>query len=162
MAKAKSIKSGQSTDELYSSNWIHYDKLTFLVPVTGASKRRSILKRINLQEHENKKEVGGKPVAKRKTLAEKRLDLLSICTEAITTNANWIHYDKLTFLVPVTGASKRRSILKRINLQEHENKKEVGGKPVAKRKTLAEKRLDLLSICTEAITTNANTKAPTK
>ena len=88
MAKAQSIKSGQSTNELYSRDWIHYDKLTFLVPVTGASKRRSILKRINLQEHENKKEVGGTPVAKRKTLAEKRLDLLSICTEAITANAN--------------------------------------------------------------------------
>ena len=29
MAKEKSNKSGQSTDELYSSNWIHYDKLAF-------------------------------------------------------------------------------------------------------------------------------------
>ena len=30
MAKEKSTKSGQSTDELYASKWIHYDKLNFL------------------------------------------------------------------------------------------------------------------------------------
>ena len=78
----------QSNDELYYSNWIHYDKLAFLVPVIGASKSRNALKRIDLQEDENEKEVGGTPVAKRKTLAEKKLDLLSKCTEAITANAN--------------------------------------------------------------------------
>ena len=47
MAKEKSSKSGQSTDELYSSNWIHYDKLAFLVPVIGASKISDTLKKIN-------------------------------------------------------------------------------------------------------------------
>ena len=36
--------------------------------------------------------------------------------------------------------------------------KEVRGTPVAKRKALEEKKLDLLSKCTEAITANANTK----
>ena len=85
MAKEKSTRSGQITDELYSSNWIHYDKLAFLVPVIGASKSWDTLKRIDLQEGENAKEVGGTLVAKRKTLAEKKLDLLSKCTEA---NAN--------------------------------------------------------------------------
>ena len=75
MAKEKGTKSGQSTDELYSSNWIYYGKFAFLVPVIGDSKSRDTLKRINLQEDENEKEVGGTPVAKRKALAEKKLDL---------------------------------------------------------------------------------------
>ena len=77
MAKEKSTKIGQSTGELYSSNWKHNDKLAFLVPVIGASKSREtkFAKRINLQEDVNEKEVGGKPVAKRKTLLEKKLDL---------------------------------------------------------------------------------------
>lgn len=38
IAKKKSTKSGQSTDKLYFSNWIHYGKLTFLVLVIGVSK----------------------------------------------------------------------------------------------------------------------------
>ena len=67
MAIEKSTKSGQSTNALYSSNWAQYDKLDFLVPVIGASKIRDTLKRINLQEDENEKEVGGTPVAQRKT-----------------------------------------------------------------------------------------------
>ena len=54
MAKEKSTENGKSTDEVYSSNWIHCDKLAFLVPVIGASKSRDILKRMNLQEDENK------------------------------------------------------------------------------------------------------------
>ena len=37
-AQKKSTKSGKSTDELYLRNWIHYDKLAFLVPVIRASK----------------------------------------------------------------------------------------------------------------------------
>ena len=85
MAKEKSTKSGQSTDELYASKWIHYDKLNFLIPVFGASKSRDTLKRMNLQEDESpENEV---TPSKRKTLAEKKLDLLSKCTEAITANA---------------------------------------------------------------------------
>ena len=88
MAKEKSTRSGQNTDELYSSNWIHCDKLAFLVPVTGASKRRDNLKRINLQADGNKKEVRRTPIAKMKTIVEKKLDLLSTCTEAVTANAN--------------------------------------------------------------------------
>ena len=76
MSKEKSTKSGQSTDELYSSNWIHYVKLPFLVLVIGVSKSSNTLKRINLQEDKNKKELGGTLVTKRETLAEKKLDLL--------------------------------------------------------------------------------------
>ena len=58
MAKEKSTKSAQSTDELYASKWIHYDKLNFLIPVFGASKSRDTLTRMNLQEDESaEKEV---------------------------------------------------------------------------------------------------------
>ena len=78
-------ESGQSTDELYASKWIHYDKLNFLVPAFGASKSRDTLKRMNLQEGESaEKEV---TPSKGKTIAEKKLDLLSKGTEAITANA---------------------------------------------------------------------------
>lgn len=55
MAKEKSTENGKSTDEVYSSNWIHCDKLAFLVPVIGALKSRGALNTINLQENENKK-----------------------------------------------------------------------------------------------------------
>ena len=62
-------------------------------------------------------------------------------------------------MVPVIGDSKSRGNLKRINLQENENKKEVVGTSVAKRKAITEKKLSLLSKCTEAIKANANAKA---
>ena len=55
---------------------------------------------------------------------------------------------------------KGTDTLKIINLQEDENEKEVEGTPAAKRKTLAEKKLDLLSKCIEAITASANMKTP--
>ena len=85
MAKEKSTKSGQSTDELYASKWIHYNKLNFLIPVFGASKSRNTLKRMNLQEDESaENEV---TPSKRKTIAEKKLYLLSRCREVITANA---------------------------------------------------------------------------
>ena len=42
---------------------------------------------------------------------------------------------------------------------EDENEKDVGGKPLAKKKTLMDKKLGLLSKCTEGITANANTEA---
>ena len=38
IAKEKSIKSEQSTDELYSSNWMHYNKLAFLFQLLGLRK----------------------------------------------------------------------------------------------------------------------------
>ena len=85
MAKEKSINSGQSTDELYTSKWIHHDKLNFLIPVFGASKSRDTLKRMNLREDDSaEKDVAP---SKRKTIAEKKLDLLSKCTKSITANA---------------------------------------------------------------------------
>ena len=67
---------------------------------------------------------------------------------------------QVSFLGSSYGASKNRDTLKRINLHEDENEKEVGGTSVAKRKTLVKKKHDLLSKRTEAITANAKTKAP--
>ena len=85
MYKEKSTKSGQSTDELYASKWMHYDKLNFLILVFRASKSRDKLKTMNLQEDESGEKEA--TPSKRKTVAEKKLDLLSKCTEAITANA---------------------------------------------------------------------------
>ena len=87
LAKEKNTKSGQSTDELYSSNWVHYDKLAFLLPVIGASKSRDTLKRANLQENDNEANTGGTPAVKIKAIAERKRELLSKYTDAITGNA---------------------------------------------------------------------------
>ena len=78
ITKEKNTKSVQSTDKLYASKWIHYDKLNFLIPVFGASKSRDTSKRMNLQEGESAEEEV--TPGKRKTVAEKKLDLLSKCT----------------------------------------------------------------------------------
>ena len=47
VAKVNKTKSGQSTDELYASSWIHYDRLSFLLPVIKSSKSRDTLKHKN-------------------------------------------------------------------------------------------------------------------
>ena len=44
VAKVNKTKSGQSTDELYASSWIHYDYLSFLLPLIKSSKSRDTLK----------------------------------------------------------------------------------------------------------------------
>ena len=68
-----------------------------------------------------------------------------------------MHYDKLNFLILVFRASKSRDKLKTMNLQEDESGEKEA--TPSKRKTVAEKKLDLLSKCTEAITANAKPKA---
>ena len=45
VAKVNKTKSGQSTGEFYASSWIHYDRLSFLLPVIKSSKIRDTLKR---------------------------------------------------------------------------------------------------------------------
>ena len=84
ITKEKTAKSGQSTDELYKSNY--YDKLSFLIPVIGAGKNRDTLKRNSLPEDVTEKEGESTPVPKKKS-AEKKLELLSKCTDAITSKA---------------------------------------------------------------------------
>ena len=87
ITKEKTIKSGQSTNELYKSNWVHYDKLSFLIPVIGAGKSRDTLKRNSLPEEATEKEGETTPVPKKKSISEKKLELLSKCTDAITFKA---------------------------------------------------------------------------
>ena len=90
LAKESKTKSGQSTDELHKSNWIHFERLNFLRSVLASSKN---FDSINV----NQNEIGDKVieenesrlnrVCKRKTLFERKLDLLSKCTDAITSGS---------------------------------------------------------------------------
>ena len=57
VAKVSKTKSGQSTDELYASSWIHYDRLSFLLPVIKSSKSRDTLKHNNEEENEEVEET---------------------------------------------------------------------------------------------------------
>ena len=85
VAKVNKTKSGQSTNELYASSWIHYDRLSFLLPVIKSSKSRDTLKRKNEEENEEVEETRfSTPGLKKKTIAERKIELLSKCTEAIT------------------------------------------------------------------------------
>ena len=78
-------KSGQSTDELYASSWIHYSRLSFLLPVIKSSKSRGILKRKDEEENEEVEETKfPTPGLKKKAIDERKIELLSKCTEAIT------------------------------------------------------------------------------
>ena len=87
ITKEKTTKSGQSTDELYKSNWVHYDKLSFLIPVINAGKSRNTLKRNSLPKDATEKEGETTPVPQKKFITEKKLELLSKCTDAITSKA---------------------------------------------------------------------------
>ena len=88
LSKERNTKSGQATEELYNSNWPFFDQLAFLTPVIGASKSRDTLKRMSVNnddDDDNEDEV--KSSKQRKpTVAEKKLDLLQKCTDAITAN----------------------------------------------------------------------------
>ena len=88
LAKERNTKSGQGTNELYVSNWVFYQNLAFLKPVFGTSKSRDTLKRMSLPEDDSDKEADmSTPQSKKKTIAERKLDLLSKCTDAISANA---------------------------------------------------------------------------
>ena len=52
VAKVNKTKSGQSTNELYASSWIHYDRLSALLPVIKSSKSRDTLKRKNDEKND--------------------------------------------------------------------------------------------------------------
>ena len=87
VAKVNKTKSGQSTNELYASSWIHYDRLSFLLPAIKSSKSRDTLKGKNEEENEELEEIRfSTPGLKNKTISERKLQLLSECTEAITKN----------------------------------------------------------------------------
>ena len=85
VAKVNKTKSGQSTDELYASSSIHYDRLSFHLPVIKSSKSRDTLKHKNKEENEEVEETRfSMPGLKKRTIAERKIELLSKCTEAIT------------------------------------------------------------------------------
>lgn len=84
--KGKEIKtkSGQSTAELYKSTWIHYDRLAFLLPAMEVQKSKDTLqKKVILDSDIEEDPV---PVPKKKSIAERKLDLLAKCTEAMTSS----------------------------------------------------------------------------
>ena len=97
MANEKYTKSGQSTDELYRCSWIHLDRLQFMRPVIGASKSRDTMT-VQVQEEEVEQEECVTPIKsfKRKSLAEKKLDLLSRCTDAVNAGSSKKSYPETT------------------------------------------------------------------
>ena len=83
VAKVNKNKIGQSAGELYASRWILYDRLSFLLAVIKSSK--STLKHKNEEENEQLEKIRfSAPGLKKKTMAERIVELLSKCTEAIT------------------------------------------------------------------------------
>ena len=83
VAKVNKTKSGQSTGELYASSWILYDRLSFLLPVIKSSK--STLKHKNEEDNEQLEETRySAPGLKNKAMAERKIELSSKCTKAIT------------------------------------------------------------------------------
>ena len=101
-AKETKTKSCQSPDELYVSTWSHYNRLAILLPVMGHSKSRETLRKKkdielesdgnnndgnNNNDNNNDDDIGESPVyiPKKRSIAERKLDLLTKCTEAITT-----------------------------------------------------------------------------
>ena len=82
LSKERNTKSGQATEELYNSNWPFFDQLAFLTPVIGASKSRDTLKRMSVYNDD----VVKSSKERKPTVAEKKLDLLQKCTDAITSN----------------------------------------------------------------------------
>ena len=57
VAKVNKTKSEQSADKLYASGWIHYDRLSFLLPVLKSSKSSDTLKCKNEEENEEVEET---------------------------------------------------------------------------------------------------------
>ena len=71
VAKVNKTKSGQSTDELYASSWIHYDRLSFHLPVIKLSKSKDTLKRKNEEQNEEVEKKGFLRQGSRKKLSLK-------------------------------------------------------------------------------------------
>ena len=77
LAKVNKTKTGQSSDELYASSWINYDRLSILLPVIKSSKSRDTLKRKNEEENEEVEETRfPTPGLKKKTIAERKIEII--------------------------------------------------------------------------------------
>ena len=84
MAKVNKMKSGQSRDDLCVSNWAHYQILTFLQPEMKSSNSKNTLKQSNEDQDEIEcTKVKAYSASKKKSLAEKKIELLTKCTDAI-------------------------------------------------------------------------------
>ena len=78
MAKVNKMKSGQSRDDLYVSNWAHYQILTFLQPEMKSSNSKNTLKQSNEDQDEIEcTKVKAYSASKKKSLAEKKIELLT-------------------------------------------------------------------------------------
>ena len=83
--KVNKTKSRQSTDELYVSNWAHYQILAFVQTVMKSSSSKSTLKQSNEKLDETEcTEVNAYSGSKKNSLAKKKIELLTECTDAIT------------------------------------------------------------------------------
>ena len=84
MAKVNKMKSGQSTHDLYMNNWAHDQILTFLQPEMKSSSSKNTLKQSNEDEDDIQcTELKAYSGSKKKSLAEKKIELLTKCTDAI-------------------------------------------------------------------------------
>ena len=87
MGNVNKTKSGQSTDDLYVSNWVHYQSLAFLQPVMKSSSSKNTLKQSNEDQDEIEyTDVKIASGSKKKTLPERKIELLTKCTDAIASS----------------------------------------------------------------------------
>eukprot|EP00111_Clytia_hemisphaerica_P013317 TCONS_00039088-protein len=87
ITKERASSSGQSADELYYSTWIHYDKMKFLVPMLKVSKSRDTMKRKAADCESSDVESDSCPPTKKQSIAEKKLELLTKCTDALASKS---------------------------------------------------------------------------
>ena len=103
ITKVNRTKSGQSTDQLYKSTWMYWDRLQFLRPVLQPGRSRDSLQgSLNETENENpeldKTSDGDQsksasrqtstPKLKKGALEEKKVELMNTCIVALKEPAN--------------------------------------------------------------------------
>ena len=88
LAKERKTKNEQSTDVMYIRMLVHYGHLDFLLPVMRTAENKDVLK-LN-DENMGQEEIEPKilQTVKRGYTAERKVDLQSKCTDAITANSN--------------------------------------------------------------------------
>ena len=85
MLKVNKTRTGQSAGKFYASNWVHYQSLASLQLVMNSSSSKNALK----QSNEGLDEIECTVVktysrSKKKSFAEKKIELLTKCTDPIT------------------------------------------------------------------------------
>ena len=91
----KKTKSGQSTNELYKSSWLYFQRLQFLVPQMQPAPRRDTLELSNTFDEsdaegidDNPENVQPKYPKKKRTaknrFKEKRIEILNKCSNLLT------------------------------------------------------------------------------